>query len=183
MTNDQVFAVDPGPVESGFALVQRADNPEMPPLVLETGKVPNPTLLLMVSRMAFDSGAILVLEQLEGMGMPASRALLDTAVWSGRFIQVWTPVPYAQVARRWVKLHLCGQSIAKDANVRAAILDRFGGEKARGVKAAPGPLYGVKLDAWSALGVALTYLESGHEFTEAGKLVITVAEVADEAVP
>jgi hypothetical protein len=54
----------------------------------------------------------------------------------------------------WKKLGTEHQ--AKDANIRQAILDRFGGkEKAIGKKANPGPLYGVKSHLWSALAVAL----------------------------
>ncbi len=40
--------------------------------------------------------------------------------------------------RRAVKLELCADSRAKDANIRQALLDRFGGSTAIGRKAAPG---------------------------------------------
>ena len=48
---------------------------------------------------------------------------------------------------------------AKDANVRAALIDRFGPSKRKaiGLKATPGPLYGVHSHMWSALAVAVTY--------------------------
>ena len=64
----------------------------------------------------------------------------------------------ALVYRRDVKLFHCQTVRANDANIRAAIIDRFGPgkEKAIGKKSAPGPLYGIKGDEWSALAVALT---------------------------
>ncbi|HET6477318.1 MAG TPA: hypothetical protein VFH93_14740 [Thermoleophilia bacterium] len=47
--------------------------------------------------------------------------------------------------------------MVKDANIRQALLDRFGGPAAVGRKAAPGPLYGIARDVWSALAIAVTY--------------------------
>jgi hypothetical protein len=69
-------------------------------------------------------------------------------------------MPWSRVTRRQVKLHLCGSMKAKDANIRQAILDRFGGSAAIGLKKTPGPLYGVKGHEFAALGVALTYAET-----------------------
>jgi hypothetical protein len=64
--------------------------------------------------------------------------------------------------RRAVKLALCGDSRAKDANIRQALIDRFGGKDAAiGRKAAPGPLYGISRDVWSALAIAVTYTIGG----------------------
>lgn len=49
---------------------------------------------------------------------------------------------------------------AKDANVRQALINRFGGKDAAiGRKAAPGPLYGISRDMRSALAIAVT----GHD--------------------
>jgi len=62
-----------------------------------------------------------------------------------------------RISRRAVKLHLCGSARAKDANIRQALIDRYGGSAAIGRKAAPGPLYGVSKDVWSALAIAVTY--------------------------
>ena len=59
--------------------------------------------------------------------------------------------------RRAVKLALCGDSRAKDANIRQELIDRFGGSAAIGRKAAPGLLYGISRDASSALAIAVTY--------------------------
>ena len=46
---------------------------------------------------------------------------------------------------------------AKDSNIRQALLDLYGGDKRKaiGIKAEPGPLYGIKSHMWAALGVAV----------------------------
>jgi hypothetical protein len=46
---------------------------------------------------------------------------------------------------RWIRESTAGQ------------YDRFGGSAAVGRKAAPGPLYGISRDVWSALAIAVTY--------------------------
>ena len=64
-----------------------------------------------------------------------------------------------------MKLHLCHSARATDANIREALLDRYGPgkEKAVGRKAAPGPLFGVSKDIWSALAVAVTFSDQRAE--------------------
>jgi hypothetical protein len=49
-------------------------------------------------------------------------------------------------------MHLCNSMRAKDANVRQALIDRFGPV---GTKKQPGKLYGVATHYWAALGVAV----------------------------
>jgi hypothetical protein len=98
--------------------------------------------------------------------MAVGAEVFETCVWAGRFIERWYRNPrrptHLRVYRRDVKLHLCGSMRAKDANVRQALIDRYGPgkEKAIGRKAAPGPLYGISGDCWAALGVAVTAAEA-----------------------
>jgi hypothetical protein len=51
---------------------------------------------------------------------------------------------------------------AKDANIRQALIDRFGGSKeaAIGTIKRQGPLYGVKGHEFAALAVAVTWIET-----------------------
>jgi hypothetical protein len=79
----------------------------------------------------------------------------------GRFAEAAHRVPVVILPRRAVMLALCGDSRAKDANIRQALIDRFGGPAAVGRKAAPGPLYGIARDVWSALAIAVTYTIGG----------------------
>ena len=108
-----------------------------------------------------DSIAVLVIEQIESMGMAVGKTTFETVYWSGRFAEAWHSGRVERLTRRAIKLHMCGHSTAKDANIRQAILDRFGPstEKAIGSKKAPGPLYGISKHEWSALAVALTWYD------------------------
>jgi hypothetical protein len=104
---------------------------------------------------------VVVLEQIESFGMAVGREVFETVFWTGRLFEQ-ADVLAARVVRmprRAVKLHLCGSSRATDANIRVALVDRFGGSKAAavGTKRAPGPLYGIKSHEWAALALAVTY--------------------------
>jgi len=108
----------------------------------------------------------IVIEDCENMGQVMGYDMITTIRWSGRF---WERARFhgADVhflKRSAVKLHLCGSRRAKDPNVRMALCDRFGGEKAaKGKKANPGPLFGIASHAWSALALAITWAETGGE--------------------
>jgi len=88
------------------------------------------------------------------MGMSVGQTTFETVRWIGRFQQAWRdPEAVRLIYRHQVKQHLCGTQRAQDTNIRQALLDLIGPQ---GVKKAPGPTYGVKSHAWSALGVAVT---------------------------
>jgi hypothetical protein len=111
-----------------------------------------------------DERTHLVIEQVESFGMAVGREVFETVFWSGRFAEAWeqsgASATWSMLGRKAVKLTLCGSARAKDANIRQALLDRFGGkEKAIGKKAAPGPLYGVRSHLWAALALAVAYQE------------------------
>lgn len=139
-----ILAVDPGTFESGWCLFDGAK-------VLESGTLPNAEMRL---KIASSSAERLAIEMVASYGMPVGREVFETCVWVGRFVQSWrVPEAVRLVYRRDVKLELCGSVKAKDANIRQALIDRLGPV---GKKKHPGPLYGVKTHAWSALGVAVT---------------------------
>lgn len=102
----------------------------------------------------------IVCEMIASYGMPVGREVFETCVWIGRFWQAASSCEL--VYRRDVKLHLCGSARAKDANVRQALLDLYGGKAAVGTKKKPGPLHGFRKDLWAALAVAVTYAEAPH---------------------
>ncbi len=144
----EIFAVDPGSEQSAFVRYGSS--------VIERGTLPNADML---ARLAQHTGiAQLVIEKIESYGMAVGVEIFDTVFWSGRFAQSWHGA-FDRLPRRAIKLHLCGSPRAKDANIRQALLDRFGPgrEKAIGTKKAPGPLYGFKADEWAALAVAVTW--------------------------
>ncbi|MDT6962938.1 hypothetical protein QTN24_15680 [Cupriavidus sp. SZY C1] len=150
-----ILAIDPGTTESGWCLY----HPERG--ILGAGVKPNDLMLMEIGHMPADA---LAMEMIASYGMAVGREVFETCVWIGRFVQAWhAPNEVRLVYRRDVKLHLCGTTQAKDANVRQAIVDLFprtgaGKTPQIGTKKQPGPLYGVTSHAWSALAVALTAL-------------------------
>lgn len=152
-----ILAIDPGSTLSAW--VKYVDGRPT-----DWAKESNEAVLALVWNHPYD----LAIESIASYGMAVGAEVFETCVWSGRFIQAWianTMREPMRVYRRDVKLHLCGTSRAKDANVRQAIIDRYapnGGGKleAVGLKAAQGPLYGMKADCWQATGVAITAAET-----------------------
>lgn len=143
----RILAIDPGTTESGWCLT-------LDGMVLQSGVTPNHELLEMLQGWELHMGDMLAIEMIASYGMAVGREVFETCVWIGRFVQTWhQPEAARLVYRREVKLHLCGNAKAKDANIRQALLDLIGPQ---GTKKAPGPTYGVKSHAWAALGVAVT---------------------------
>lgn len=107
-------------------------------------------------RIRFRSPTVVVIEQIRSYGMSVGAEVFDTVHWAGRFTEAVHPVPAVQLPRIKVKQAICHDSRAKDANIRAALIDRFGGTPAirKG-----GPLYGISKDVWSALAIAVTYAD------------------------
>jgi hypothetical protein len=112
----------------------------------------------------------LVVEMVSSYGMPVGKEVFETVYWIGRFMQAWPRGEESRdrIFRADVKMHLCHSMRAKDSNIRAALLDRFGPgrQKAIGTKKSPGPLYGIKEDLWSALAVAVTYADKNQRSSE-----------------
>lgn len=173
----RILAIDPGSELSAWMILDTDHGLPMRdangPL---WGKVPNQELLELVR--AIGSGArtygvrCVVGEMMSPRGMPVSRQEMATLVWLGRFLEAAHPVLAETLEREAVKRHfglIGGRRIAGekrpsyDSQIRALLIDRFGGiggkERAVGVKASPGPLYGVTSDVWQALALAVAFDE------------------------
>jgi hypothetical protein len=145
-----LLALDPGNTESAWLLYDTATGRP-----LAFAKEPNP---LVLTRLDTITANELVVEMVASYGMAVGAEIFDTCVWIGRFLERWDPAPHRLIYRPDVKLHLTQTRRAKDANIRQALIDRYGPGKALaiGLKATPGPLYGLSGDCWSALAVAVT---------------------------
>jgi len=152
------LAIDPGNEQS--ALIELDDYPRPVP-GLPFGKYSNETARqkLNAARFRANPPTHLAIEMIAHMGMPAGRELFETAMWVGRFVECWGG-PFTLVYRNEVKLHICGTGRAKDSNIRQALIDRYGGDRAIGNKKTPGPLYLVSGDVWQALAVGVTWFET-----------------------
>lgn len=145
-----VLAIDPGTTQSAYMLLADGE-PDM--FAIE----PNDSLLGSLRLGLFDSvwpGHAVVIEQIESYGMAVGREVFETVRWAGRFEEAAQPLSVALMPRRTVKLHLCSSPRANDSNIRAALIDRFGGPAAT---KKGGPLYRIAKDVWSALAIAVTY--------------------------
>lgn len=142
-----ILAIDPGPTESAY-VGWDTDAHEL----CGAGKVRNEEMLLILT----GNKAHCVIEMIGhyGTGMPAGREVFETCVWIGRFIEAHGAERCERILRPTVKTRLCGTPRAKDANVRQALIDRFGPP---GTKKRPGKLYGISGDMWSALAVAVAW--------------------------
>lgn len=150
-----VTGIDPGPTRSAIVTIDTGGGKDAAGgWILE-----NEELLAVLFRSTREHVAI---EMIASYGMPVGAEVFETCCWIGRFEQVIATPPGkmpTRIFRRAVKLELCGNVRAKDPNVRQALIDLYGPgkDKAIGLKASPGPLYGFKADMWAALGVAVTY--------------------------
>ena len=152
-----ILSIDPGPTESAWLLY---DTRTAAPF--EWGILPNYDLMFEVLDLQ-PLGVELAIEMVASYGMPVGREVFETCVWVGRFLERWGGDTHPRlVFRSEVKMHLTHSMQAKDSNIRAALMDRYGPGKelAVGRKASPGPLYGMKADCWSALAVAITAAET-----------------------
>lgn len=96
------------------------------------------------------SEAQVAVEWIESFGMAVGRETFETVFAIG---QIASRLDCRLVPRRDVKLHLCRSVKAKDANIRQALIDRFG---VVGTKKSPGPLFGITGHKWAALAIAVT---------------------------
>ena len=87
-------------------------------------------------------------------GMPVGEEIFETVYWSGPCAQSFGADNVQRVPRLKVKLHLCHDPRAKDANIRQALIDRFAKP---GTKKEPSILYGITGDLWAALALEVTW--------------------------
>ena len=157
----RVFAIDPGNTLSAYCVI---DADTLRPL--DFGKIPNNVLRDYIRDFRFEEEDRAVVEMVQSFGMAVGREVFDTCVWIGRFAErldrrLLQPADF--IYRSEEKLHICGNSRAKDTNIRHALMDRFcthdfkGG---KGTKANPDFFYGFKADVWAAYAVGLTYIET-----------------------
>jgi hypothetical protein len=152
-----ILAIDPGPTESAYVKLSGTR-------VVECAKVANEDLLNIVRahrELRIHQGMRLTtaVEMIASYGMAVGAEVFETCVTIGRICEALGDEP-VRVKRIEVKTHICHSVRANDANIRQAVIDRYGGKDAAiGKKAKPGPLYGVSGDMWAALAVGLTVFD------------------------
>lgn len=143
-----VIACDPGTNESAIVVWNGAS--------IGTALIlPNEDLIrLLLSSTKLLEKHCFSIERVGSYGMIVGQEVFDTCVFIGRLQQVAlnAGADVRLIFRRDVKLHLCGQARAKDANVTQALKDRFG---AKGTKSAQGVTYKLHSHLWQAFALAV----------------------------
>ena len=144
----RILAIDPGNTESAYVLMDNYTP-------IEFGKVDNEHLLRMVYIYRHNDKTMpTVIEMIASYGMAVGKEVFETCVWIGRYTEAAMDTKY--IYRKDVKMNLCGQTRAKDSNIRQALIDRFG---VVGTKANKGYFYGFKADIWQSYACGVTYLD------------------------
>lgn len=156
-----ILGLDPGPEQSAVVVYDPQTH-----RVVEAHEWPNTELLAWLRAFVQQTPGetALVIEQVTSFGMPVGAEVFETVFWSGRFAQAWTEgasaAMFERLPRLVVKVALCHDSRAKDANIRQALIDRFGG---RGCLRKGGSLYAIHGHAWSALAIAVSWWQREAE--------------------
>lgn len=158
-----VMAIDPGNIESAYCTINKET---LEPL--RFAKVENKELakILKLGSALYNEFAV---ERIQSYGMAVGKSTFQTCEWTGRFVQIASDVgvPISYVHRKDEKLHICGDSRAKDTNIRMALIDRFAKTaNGKGSKKSPDFFYGFKADIWAAYACGITYIEKGPSEVE-----------------
>lgn len=160
-----VFAIDPGNEQSAWCLMN--DKYELLGFGKQENREVMNVLLSKLSDGSISSPDCVAIERVASYGMPVGREVFETCEWIGRFSQeAEKKANVNYIYRRDEKLYLCFDSKAKDANIRAALIERFAKhdfKNGRGTKANPDYFYGVKADIWAAIAVATVFLDMRQE--------------------
>ena len=162
---EAILSIDPGDTESGFVVTDRSDGMK----ILKCGKVKNVELKADIPKIIEEYNVKnAVMEMIASYGMAVGREVFETCVWIGRFKEVITALGCEcdYIYRREEKLYICGDSRAKDANIRRALIDEFAEhdfKSGKGTKKNPDFFYHVSKDAWMAFAVAVTWCRKQEE--------------------
>jgi hypothetical protein len=158
-----ILAIDPGSERSGWVVLNPATE-----RLRSFGRTPNADLLAMVRDLSADVGAI-VIEWMSSYGRTVGAETFEAIYWAGRFAEAADrQVAVCRLKRSVVVSHLLGGprrhgDPTADAMLWQVLVDRYGGiggkAAAVGLKASPGPLFGVHADARAALAVAVTWAD------------------------
>ena len=145
----QIVGIDPGPDNSAAVVLDEDGR------VCELLEFTNEE---MVDAILVQDGWNVAIEDFVPYGKSLSHESMATKRWMGIF---WYLSGAVLIPRPDIKEHLCDTRTAKDADVRDALIHRYGANRkgAIGTLKTPGPLYGVKGHLWAALAVAVTHYD------------------------
>ena len=152
----KVFAIDPGNEQSAYCIIDDEYH------FLEAAKLPNKDVMEILLQ-KLDETDVVVIERMMSYGMAVGETTFISCEWIGRFSQeAEKKAKVEYIYRKDEKVWLCNDMRAKDANIRAALIERFAKKdkvNGRGTKKDPDVFYGFKADMWSAAGIATTFMD------------------------
>lgn len=143
-----IIGIDPANVQSALCVFDGER-------IFEHGVINNDTFFDTVLSLQERDNAHVFIEDIQSMGMAVGASVFNTCKYIGRLqlLCEQNNIPYEMVKRTDIKLHHCNTTRAKDKNIRAALIERFGG---KGTKANKGFFYGVSgSDEWSAAAISI----------------------------
>ncbi len=148
----KIMAIDPGTTQSAYVVFDGKT-------IFAKGIEQNNRVKDLIGYKSEWFISALAIEAIASYGMPVGAEVFTTCIWIGRFYEAASRLllPVSLVYRKDIKVCLCGSLRAKDSHVRQALIDRVGKQ---GIKKAPGPTYGMSADMWSALAVAVYFLDT-----------------------
>jgi hypothetical protein len=154
-----ILAIDPGNIDSAYVLIDSSYTP------IEHAKVKNEVLRELIKQKIKEIPTLeSAIEMVASYGMAVGREVFETCVWIGRYTEILESngIPVTFVYRKDIKMNLCGQTKAKDSNIRIALIDRFAVhdlKNGKGTKSNPDFFANFKADQWAAMAVGVTYLD------------------------
>jgi len=123
MKTTRFVALDTGPRQSGYARGHLTDGI----MSFQLCDVLDNDLILCGLRES-GAGDVLLYERFQSMGMAVGESVMESIMWAGRFSEAGdvAGAEVIGVTRREVKLSLCNNMRAKDANIRQALIDKIG---------------------------------------------------------
>lgn len=160
---EALLAIDPGNIESGYAILADDYTPIM------FGKVANEDFVKQIISECTNRNIGIrkvVIERIKSYGMAVGQSVFDTCVVVGRFSAIFEIMlegkPTEYVGRKEYIVDLIGTPKAKDANVIQYLIDRFAPNtpnRGKGTKKDPGFFYGFRADVWQAYAIGVWALD------------------------
>ena len=151
-----IVSIDPSNVHSAFVVVDENF------VVSAKGIVENTELCDYLK--SLDKDVEVVIEGMQYMARRVGKDVFDTVLWIGIFYNICTErgIMPTQITRNSVRGYICKDMGVNDGDIRFALIERFG---KTGTKKNPNPNYDesngkMSADMWSALAIAVTYVES-----------------------
>lgn len=149
----KIMGIDPGPEQSASVIWDTQTK-----RILGHSQAEN-SLFKVGIKIAWMDGMfdVCAIEDVSYYGKVLNRSTFDTLKMIGRLQEILEPYS-ALVEYPSIAYHFCNSRRGvKTSQINKVLEDRYGG---KGIKKAPGPLYGIKEHEWSALAVAVYYAET-----------------------